>query len=45
VAVNQPAEKIEKGRNVKRRVLVWARRSRRRRPGRWKRIDVTGRCG
>src|SRR5262249_22835115 len=42
-AVNQAAEKIEKGRNVKRRVLVWTGRSRRLGP--WERIGVTSRCG
>src|SRR5262249_41692454 len=44
-AVNQPAEKIEKGRNEKRGVLAPARRSRRRLPGRWRRVGVTSRCG
>ncbi len=44
-AVNRPAEKIEKGRDVKRRVLARAGRSRRRLLGRWKRVGATSRRG
>ena len=42
-ALDVPAEEIEEGRDVKRRVLVGAGKSRR--PGRWRRVGVTRRCG